>query len=135
MAAIFCDTDCELWYTHARELNLEVIRMPYIIDGEEKLCDLGEETDSHEFYEKMRNGASASTAGLNQQIYYDTFEPFFKKGEDILYIAFSSKLSGTFEYLELALADLRKQYPSVKFRRFDTLNICMGAGLLVYMAG
>lgn len=135
MAAIFCDTDCELWYTHARELNLEVIRMPYIIDGEEKLCDLGEETDSHEFYEKMRNGASASTAGLNQQIYYDTFEPFFKKGEDILYIAFSSKLSGTFEYLELALADLRKQYPNVKFRRFDTLNICMGAGLLVYMAG
>ena len=135
MAAIFCDTDCELWYTHARELNLEVIRMPYIIDGEEKLCDLGEETDSHDFYTKMRNGASASTAGLNQQIYYDTFAPFFKRGEDILYIAFSSKLSGTFEYLDLAIAELKKQYPNVKFRKFDTLNICMGAGLLVYMAG
>ena len=135
MAAIFCDTDCELWYTHARELNLEVIRMPYTIDGEEKLCDLGEETDSHDFYTKMRNGASASTAGLNQQIYYDTFEPFFKRGEDILYIAFSSKLSGTFEYLDLAIAELKKQYPNVKFRKFDTLNICMGAGLLVYMAG
>jgi len=134
MAAIFCDTDCELWYTHARELNLEVIRMPYIIDGEEKLCDLGEETDTHDFYTKMRNGASASTAGLNQQIYYDTFEPFFKKDEDILYIAFSSKLSGTFEYLDLAIAQLRKEYPNVKFRKFDTLNICMGAGLLVYMA-
>ncbi len=135
MAAIFCDTDCELWYTHARKLNLEVIRMPYIIDGEEKLCDLGEETDTHDFYTKMRNGASASTAGLNQQIYYDTFEPFFKRGEDILYIAFSSKLSGTFEYLDLAIAELDKQYPNVKFRKFDTLNICMGAGLLVYMAG
>lgn len=135
MAAIFCDTDCELWYTHARELNLEVIRMPYIIDGEEKLCDLGEETDTHDFYTKMRNGASASTAGLNQQIYYDTFEPFFKRGEDILYIAFSSKLSGTFEYLDLAIAELKAQYPNVKFRKFDTLNICMGAGLLVYMAG
>lgn len=135
MAAIFCDTDCELWYTHARELNLEVIRMPYIIDGEEKLCDLGEETDSHDFYTKMRNGASVSTACLNQQIYYDTFEPFFKRGEDILYIAFSSKLSGTFEYLDLAIAELKKQYPNVKFRKFDTLNICMGAGLLVYMAG
>lgn len=48
----FCDTDCELWYTHARELNLEVIRMPYVIDGEEKLCDLGEETDTHDFYQK-----------------------------------------------------------------------------------
>lgn len=133
MSVLFCDTDCELWYTHARELNLEVIRMPYVIDGEEKLCDLGEETDTHDFYQKMRNGASASTAGLNQQIYYDTFEPFFKKGEDILYIAFSSKLSGTFEYLEPAIEELRKKYPGVKFRRFDTLNICMGAGLLVYL--
>lgn len=134
MATIFCDTDCELWYTHARELNLEVIRMPYVIDGEEKLCDLGEETDTHDFYQKMRNGASASTAGLNQQIYYDTFEPFFKKGDDILYIAFSSKLSGTFEFLDLAIAELQKEYPNAKFRKFDTLNICMGAGLLVYMA-
>lgn len=135
MATIFCDTDCELWYTHARELKLEVIRMPYVIDGEEKLADLGEETDPHDFYERMRNGASASTAGLNQQIYYDTFKPFFEKGEDILYISFSSHLSGTFAYLDLAIADLRKEYPNVKFRRFDTLNICMGAGLLVYMGG
>lgn len=134
MATIFCDTDCELWYTHARELNLEVIRMPYIIDGEEKLCDLGEETDSHEFYEKMRAGASASTAGLNYQIYYDTFKPFFEKGDDILYIAFSSKLSGTFAYCDSAVAQLQQEYPNVKFLRFDTLNICMGAGLLVYMA-
>lgn len=52
MSVLFCDTDCELWYTHARELNLEVIRMPYVIDGEEKLCDLGEETDTHDFYQK-----------------------------------------------------------------------------------
>lgn len=134
MATIFCDTDCELWYTHARELNLEVIRMPYVIDGEEKLCDLGEETDTHDFYQKMRNGASASTAGLNQQIYYDTFKPFFEKGEDILYIAFSSNLSGTFAYHDLAIAQLQAEYPNVKYLKFDTLNICMGAGLLVYMA-
>lgn len=133
MATIFCDTDCELWYTKANELNLEVIQMPYIIDGEERLCDLGENIAIEDFYNKMRAGASASTAGLNQQIYYDYFEPFFKKGDDILYIAFSSKLSGTFDYLELAINQLKEEYPGVKYRRFDTLNICMGAGLLVYL--
>lgn len=135
MATIFCDTDCELWYTKANELNLEVIRMPYVIDGEEKLCDLGEEIDIKEFYNKMRAGASASTAGLNEEIYYNTFKPFFEKGDDILYIAFSSKLSGTFQYLELAIKRLSAEYPNVKYRQFDTLNICMGAGLIVYMAG
>ncbi len=133
MATIFCDTDCELWYTHANALNLEVINMPYIVDGEERLCDLGENTDIKDFYNRMRAGASASTAGLNQYAYYEIFEPFFKKGGDILYIAFSSKLSGTFDHLALAIKQLQEEYPNVKYRQFDTLNICMGAGLLVYL--
>ena len=133
MATIFCDTDCELWYTHANELDLKVINMPYVIDGDEKLCDLGENTDIKDFYSKMRAGASASTAGLNEQTYYDYFKPYFEKGEDILYIAFSSNLSGTFAYHDLAIARLKKEYPDVKYRKFDTLNICMGAGLLVYL--
>lgn len=134
MSTIFCDTDCELWYTTAKELNLEVIQMPYTIDGEEKLYDLGENTDCDEFFIKMKNGAKAITSGLNEETYIEIFEPAFKKGEDILYIAFSSKMSSTFKYLELAIDKLTKQYPDVKYRQFDTLNISMGAGLMVYMA-
>lgn len=133
MAVLFCDTDCELWYTHAEECDLKVIRMPYSMDGVEDFSDLGENFDAKAFYDRMRNGAKAITSALNEEIYYDTFKPYFEKGEDILYIAFSSKLSGTFQSLDLAIARLNNEYPGVKFRRFDTLNICMGAGLLVYM--
>jgi len=133
MAVIFCDTDCELWYTRAREMKLEVIRMPYIIDGKEDYSDLGEEFDAGAFYAKMRAGASASTAGLNEENYYKIFKPFFEKGDDILYIAFSSNMSGTFEHLDNAIEKLKAEHPNVKYRRFDTLNICMGAGLLVYL--
>lgn len=133
MATIFCDTDCELWYTQANALNLEVIRMPYIIDGREEFSDLGEEFEPKAFYDSMRAGASATTAGLNEETYYDTFKPFFEKGDDILYIAFSSRMSNTFESLDHAIAKLQKEYPNVKYRRFDTLNICLGAGILVYL--
>lgn len=133
MATIFCDTDSELWYTHAREFDINVIRMPYTIDGVEDFSDLGEEFDSHAFFTRMRNGAKAFTSALNEEIYYNTFKPYYEKGEDILYIAFSSKMSGTFQSLDLALARLDKEHPGVKFRRFDTLNICMGAGILVYL--
>ncbi len=134
MATIFCDTDCELWYTTAKELDLQVIQMPYIVDGEEIMYDLGENTDIKQFYAQMRAGAKVATAGLNQHVYTEIFEPFFKKGEDILYVAFSEKMSGTFKYLELAINELKEKYPNVKYRQFDTKNICMGAGLLVYMA-
>lgn len=134
MSVLFCDTDCEIWYTTARELGLKVIPMPYTVDGEEKLYDLGENTDFKAFFRKMREGAAVSTAGLNPQTYIDIFEPYFKAGEDILYIAFSSRMSNTFSYLDIAIAELKNRYPDVKYRRFDTLNICMGAGLMVYMA-
>lgn len=134
MAVFFCDTDCELWYTTAKELGVKVIPMPYTVDGEEKLYDLGENTDFKGFYEKMRAGATVSTAGLNPQTYIDILEPYFAAGEDVLYVAFSSKMSNTFSYLDIAVQELKAKYPSVVYRRYDTLNICMGAGLMVYLA-
>ena len=133
MAVLFCDTDCELWYTTAEEMNLKVIKMPYTIDGKEYMYDLGKETDFKGFFDKMRNGASAITSALNEQDYLDYFEPYFKKGEDILYIAFSSKMSGTFNQMEKAVEQLKAKYPKTKFYKFDTLSICLGAGFLVYM--
>ena len=134
MSVFFCDTDCELWYTTAKELGVKVIPMPYTVDGEEKLYDLGENTDFKGFYAKMRAGAAVSTAGLNPQTYIDIFEPYFAAGEDVLYVAFSSKMSNTFSYLETAIAELKAKYPTVGYRRYDTLNICMGAGIMVYLA-
>jgi len=134
MSVLFCDTDCELWFDKAQALGLKVIQMPYIIDGEEIMYDLGEKCDIAGFYKKMRAGASALTAGLNEQLYLDYFEPYFEKGEDILYIAFSSHMSGTFKYLDTAIEKLKAKYPNVKFRIFDTLNISMGAGIQVYLA-
>lgn len=134
MSVFFCDTDCELWYTTAKELGVKVIPMPYTVDGEEKLYDLGENTDFKGFYAKMRAGAAVSTAGLNPQTYIDIFEPYFAAGEDVLYVAFSSRMSNTFSYLETAIAELKAKYPDTKYRRYDTLNISMGAGIMVYLA-
>ena len=134
MSVLFCDTDCELWYTTAKELGVKVIGMPYTVDGDEKMYDLGENTDFKDFYSKMRAGSSVSTAGLNKEIYLDNFRPYFEAGEDILYVAFSSKMSNTFEPLAAAIAELESQFPKARYRKFDTLNICLGAGILVYLA-
>lgn len=134
MAVFFCDTDCELWYTTAKELGVKVIPMPYTVDGEERLYDLGENTDIKAFFDRMRAGAAVSTAGLNPQTYIDIFEPYFKAGEEVLYVAFSSRMSNTFSYLDTAIAELKAKYPNAKYRRYDTLNISMGAGIMVYLA-
>ena len=134
MSKIFFDTDCELWYTMLPELGCELFKMPYTIDGKEYFYDMGEETDFTAFYSAVRGGSMPITSALNAQIYTEILEPYFKKGEDMLYISFSSKMSGTFNHLEMALKPLREKYPKARFRRFDTKSICWGAGIQVYYA-
>jgi DegV family protein with EDD domain len=132
MSAVFFDTDCELWYTQADELGVNVIGMPYTIDDQETFYDFGRNTDFKAFFDKMRKGSMPITSALNPQQYIEIFEPFFARGEEIFYISFSHRLSGTFGHLETALKQLNSQYPGVKFTRFDTLSISVGAGYQVY---
>lgn len=136
MSVVFIDTNCELNYKTAYKLGLtNVIRMPYTICNQEYFYDLGESYDAHKFFTLEREGNMPITSGLNAENYKEYFEPFFAKGEDILYISFSSKLSGTFAYLDTAIAELTAKYPKAKFRRFDTKSISLGAGIAVYYAG
>jgi len=134
MSVIICDSDSELWYERADEVGVQVIKMPYIVDGEEFLYNLGRDENSKEFFDKMRAGAKVSTAALNAENYKEIFEPLFKAGEEVLYISFSSKMSGTFNSLDMAMSELKEIYPDAKYQRFDTRSISMGTGIQIYMA-
>ena len=135
MSVFFTDTDCELWYTDAEKYNINIIGMPYTLDGEEKFYDMGKNTDFKHMYNRMREGAMPITSALNPQDYVDYFEPIFKKGEDILYVHFSDRLSGTFNYMKLALDELKERYPDRKVTLFNTKSICYGAGIQTLEAG
>ena len=129
---LFCDTDCELWYTETNEVGIDVIKMPYILDGVEYLYDLGESTDFKNFYQRMREGAIPTTSALNEYNYTEIFEPVFAAGEDIFYISFSSELSATFNFMNSAIEKLKEKYPDRKFTHFDTKGISTDCGLHVY---
>lgn len=135
MSVFFTDTDCELWYTDAEKYNINIIGMPYTINGVEKVYDMGKNTNFKEMYDMMRAGAMPSTAALNPQDYIDYFEPVFERGEDIFYVHFSDQLSGTFNHMAVALNELKEKYPERKITLFNTKNICYGAGLQALLAG
>lgn len=134
MYQLFCDSNCELWHTTIKELGLNVIRMPYVLDGQEYFYDMGEATDFDHFYKRMREGAVPTTSAINEQDYIDYFEPILKAGDDIFYITFSHKLSATFESMDRAIATLKERYPERTVRTFDTKSISLGAGFQVYYA-
>ncbi|MDD3862402.1 MAG: DegV family protein [Clostridia bacterium] len=134
MSVFFCDSNSELWHTKAKELGLKVIGMPYNIDSEEKNYDLGEKTDFNDFYSRLKKGSVAKTSALNVQNYIDYFEPVLVSGEDILYVHFSTKMSGTFEYMNQAIEILKEKYPKNFVKCVDTLSISIGGAMIVYAA-
>ncbi len=134
MYQLFCDSNCELWHTTVKELGLNVIRMPYILDGEEIFYDMGENTDFKAFFDKMRAGSIPKTAALNEYAYTEYFEPILARGEDIYYITFSHQMSGTFNAMKNVIANLKEKYPDREIRFKDSKLISLGSGFVTYYA-
>lgn len=134
MSTMIFDSNGELWYTRAEELGLDYISMPYYINGEEYFYDLGKATNFRKFYDLVRAGNIPKTQALNPEDYKNFLTPYFERGEDILYISFSHKLSGTFQSLDLALRELRERFPDRKCMVFDTNSISLGTGIQVEAA-
>ena len=127
MSVLITDSNCELWYTHAEELGLDYVSMPYTYNDEVYNYDLGKNTDFKKFYNAVRGGAVPKTMALNPEEYKEFLTPYFEKGEDVLYISFSHKMSGTFSSLEKALEELKENFPERKCTVFNTKAISVGA--------
>ena len=132
MYQLFCDSNCELWHETIKELGLNVIRMPYIMDEEEIFYDMGEKHDFKGFFDKMRKGATPKTAALNEYAYTEYFEPILARGEDIYYITFSHQMSGTFNAMQNVIAQLKEKYPEREIRFKDSKSISLGSGFITY---
>ena len=134
MYQLFCDSNCELWHTTVKELGLNLIRMPYTVNDEEYFYDMGENTDFKKFFEDMRSGSMPKTSALNEYAYEEYFEPVLARGEDIYYVTFSHKMSGTFDAMKNAIEKLLQKYPERSIRYKDTKNISLGSGFITYYA-
>lgn len=92
------------------------------------------EMSSEEFYDAMRGGKMPKTSQISVNDFCEYFTPYLEKGQDILYLAFSSGLSGTYGSSLVAIEELKEKYPHRRIISIDTLAASMGEGLLVYYA-
>lgn len=131
---ITTESNSEIPYQWEDENGFCVMRMPYTYDGLERYYDLGRETDIPAFFKRLREGAVVTTAQRNPAEIEEYFEPYLKQGNDILHIAFSSKMSGTFSNECIAKNELLEKYPERRIELVDTLAISMPLGQLVGVA-
>lgn len=117
-----------------KEMDVTVLPLHYRI-GEDTFADkAGEGLSSKEFYDKLRAGGSATTTQVNPAVFEEEFEKILKEGKDILYVGFSSGLSGTYNSSLIARDVLLEKYPDRKIICIDTLAASMGEGLYVWYA-
>lgn len=88
----------------------------------------------HEFYDRMRNGSLPTTAQVNPESARKLIEPYLQEGRDVLHIAFSSGLSGSYNSTRIAVEELKDEYPERKIIVIDSLAASLGQGMLVYLA-
>lgn len=132
---IITDSTTDLTEELINELDITVIPMEFNIDGKSYLNYSDERDISYkEFYDFLRNGKNSTTSLINTATFTELFEPILEDGKDILYIAFSSGLSGTYNSSCIAAQMLSEKYTDSKIYTVDSLSASMGEGLLVYHA-
>ena len=131
---LMTDSDSDLPYALKAQYDIPVVYMPYTLDGKEYFDDLGQTLDHKTFFDAMRQGAHPTTSALNEMVYEEYFEPILAEGKDILFLAFSSQLSGTINSLRAARETLLEKYPERTFIVVDTLSISGPQTLLVLKA-
>ena len=132
---IITDSSANLTDSLIEKYDLKIISLSYFIGEEEYLSyKEGVKTDYSEFYARIRKKEEARTSLANYEECMRVLRPIAESGRDILYIGFSSALSGTFQNVSNCMQELRMKHPDQKLLCVDSLSASMGEGLLVYHA-
>ena len=130
---IYTDSACDIPPELLKEWGVPYSWLTYVFDGDARQYS-NYELPFPEFYEKMRKGSVARTSAVNADAFLQGFEPILQDGKDILYIGFSSGLSGTYHAGCIAAQELREKYPEAKILVIDSLSASRGQGMLLYRA-
>ena len=133
---IFTESTGDLTPALIEQAGLQVLPMNFNLDGQSYLdYPDGREISSHTFYEKLRAGSTCTTSQVSLAEYQDAFTPVLEGGQDILYLAFSSGLSGTYQSSCVAAEMLQEKFPDRRIVSVDSRQASMGEGLFAYLVG
>ena len=126
---IFTDTGSDLPKEYYEEANIIPFPLGVEIDG--KAYKDVFEIDGPTLYEAIKNGARPKTSQVSPEEFLKEFEKVAESGEEAIYIAFPSELSGTYGTAVMIKNQLLETYPDLKLHIVDTKCASFGQGLVV----
>jgi DegV family protein with EDD domain len=128
---LYSDSTADLSEDLLREMDVSIVKLSFEMNGK-TYCD--GDMSMETFYKKLREGAVSKTAQIPPSTYEEVFEKEIQAGYDILYMGFSSGLSGSYNSSCIARDNLMEKYPQAKIICIDSLCASTGEGLLLYKA-
>lgn len=128
---LYSDSTADLSEELLSAMDVSIVKLSFDINGKTyQDGDVSMET----FYKNLREGALSKTAQIAPATYEEVFEKELAAGYDILYLGFSSGLSGSYNSSCIARDNLLEKYPEAKIICIDSLCASTGEGLLLYKA-
>lgn len=131
---ILTDSGCDMPFEKLHENNVDVIGMAVNFKGREYIEDNWKSIDASSYYSALKEGATPTTSQITPTRFYEFFKQYLEKGQDVLYVGFSSSLSGTFGSANIAQNMLKEDYPDRRVELIDTMCASVGVSLLVLKA-
>lgn len=128
---ISCCSPSDLTKEYFERRSVPLGYFKFSIDGKDYIDDLGKSLPLKDFYAMVDAGAMPVTSQVNVADYIAMFEPMLKDGNDVLHLALSSGISGSYNSAKIAEAELRAKYPDRKLIVIDSLAASSGYGLIV----
>lgn len=110
--------------------DLHVIPTPVVIEGEDYFD--GENLFPETFYDLLPQGKDIKTYHVNAFMFEKAFTPYAERGDEVLYICFSTGIAGTFNAANIAKNEVIQKYPDFKITIIDSKCASLGFGLVVY---
>ena len=128
---ILTDSCCDLPISFVKENNIEIVQLRVNIKGEDIPDDLGQSIKYKDFYDMIRAGEMPSTSQANSYTFAEIFKKYSNEGSSIIYIGFSSALSGCVNSARIAKEAVEDEIKSADITVIDTKSASLGLGLIV----
>lgn len=128
---LLVDSCCDLPFDYLKENNVELVSMIINLNYKEYIDDLGKTFDYNWFMDQLKLGEMPSTSQINIGAYSEVFKKYINSEIPLLYVAFSSELSGSQRNAYSALRLLEEENESVNIKIIDSKAASLGEGLLV----
>ena len=126
---LFADSCADITLEDSKERGIEVLPLTINI-GDNNYRDQVD-ISSEEVLQAITDGERPKTSQINPENFVESFKPVVERGESILYIAFSSELSGTYQSAVIARDTLLDDYPEADITIIDTHAASYGLGMIV----